>query len=94
MDDIKRINFKFLTCLLAFYLAVLYAVIIPLHYHKGFDSHGDCHLCAVATSPVIFVDTSPIHISLISLLTLVYASAGVKIRFVRDIRLRGPPISL
>jgi hypothetical protein len=92
MNKGNVVKLKFLSGLLVVYLTVLFAVIIPLHYHNDCDSHDDCAICAISCLPLISVGSSSVHALFVLLLTLVFASVIIKIFPGHNLHLRSPPV--
>jgi hypothetical protein len=91
MNNGNTIKLKLLVSLLVVYLAVLFAVIVPLHQHNDFGSHNDCAVCAISHQPLILITSSFVQVLFILLLTLVPAGVVTKTTSIHSLHLRSPP---
>ena len=84
---------KLLSCLLIAYLAVLFAVIIPLHHHNDLDSHDDCAICAISNQPLVPNVSALVHVLFVLFVILILNKPQVQFFLIENLHLRSPPVA-
>ncbi len=83
---------KIIGLALSVYLAIFFALVVPLHHHADLNSRDDCSICAVSHQPFSLDNNVTINISLVFVFMIFLPCLLFSNREITQLYLRSPTV--